>query len=177
MCFHPGNYQKEVSKLGFSLQEPYSKKTICKNRIAKGTRDAPAVPWFRSSQLNLDLNEVTAQQNYECDNISRLQIQPFSQQEQMGTPTHLRETGREEFIDTQNKIDIYINQLYINKGRKSEHVTSDTGTYVLVSPQHKDVFHYKCYEFKTNSSPETEIFKKDRCSTDASVPVHFFSPF
>lgn len=41
------------------------------------------------------------------------------------TYTHLKERGREEFIDIQKHI--------INKGTKSEHITCDTRTYALVS--------------------------------------------
>lgn len=61
---------------------------------------------------------------------------------------------------------------------KSENNTTVTRTcalFLLNKTPCKDVFHYTFYKFKINSFPEKEIFNKDRCSADASVPVHFSS--
>lgn len=61
---------------------------------------------------------------------------------------------------------------------KSENTILDTRTctlFPLNKTPCKDVFHYKFQKFKINGFPEREIFNKDRCSADASVPVHFSS--
>lgn len=87
----------------------------------------------------------------------------------MRTWTHLRDEG-EEFTDIQKQI--------TNKAMKGKNTTFDTRTcalFPLNKTPCKDVFNYKFYKFKINSSPVREIFNKDRCSADASVPVHFSS--